>query len=85
MKNRYLKIILGAILTGILIIFISCQKVPSSQIVTIRSANSSWILELFQTSIVNIGLEKLGYKIEKPKQIEYPPIYISHLKWQVLV
>ncbi|MCL2923872.1 MAG: glycine betaine/L-proline ABC transporter substrate-binding protein ProX [Trichodesmium sp. MAG_R04] len=77
MNNRYLKIILGAIFTSILIIFTSCQKVPSSETVTIRSANSSWILELFQTSIVNRGLEKLGYKIEKPKQIEYPPIYIS--------
>ena len=78
MNNRYLKIILGAIFTSILIIFTSCQQIPSSQTVTIRSANSSsWVLELFQTYIVNIGLEKLGYKIEKPKQIEYLPIYIS--------
>ena len=78
MNNRYLNIILGAIFTSILIIFTSCQQIPSSQTVTIRSANSSsWVLELFQTYIVNIGLEKLGYKIEKPKQIEYLPIYIS--------
>ena len=75
MNNRYLKIILGAIFISILIIFTSCTQVPNSP--TIRSANSTWILELFQTSIINIGLEKLGYKTEKPKQIEYPPIYIS--------
>ena len=68
---------LGAILTSVLIIFTSCQQAPTSQTVTIRSANSTWIQELFQTYIVNIGLEKLGYNIEKPKQIEYPPIYIS--------
>ncbi len=77
MKQKSLKIILGAILTSLLIIFTSCQQAPTSQTVTIRSANSTWIQELFQTEVVNIGLEKLGYKVEKPKQIEYPPIYIS--------
>jgi len=77
MKQKYLKILLGTLLTSLLIIFTSCQQVPNSEIVTIRSANSTWIQELFQTYIVNIGLEKLGYKVEQPKQIEYPPIYIS--------
>ncbi|MGD1713823.1 glycine betaine/L-proline ABC transporter substrate-binding protein ProX [Dapis sp. BLCC M172] len=77
MKQKSLKIILGAILTSVLIIFTSCQQAPTSQTVTIRTANSTWIQELFQTYIVNIGLEKLGYNVEKPKQIEYPPIYIS--------
>ncbi|NET40903.1 glycine betaine/L-proline ABC transporter substrate-binding protein ProX [Okeania sp. SIO2B3] len=76
MKQKYLKIILGSILTSLLIVFTSCQKTPPG-IVTIRSANSTWIQELFQTEIVNIGLEKLGYKIEKPKEIDYPAIYIS--------
>ncbi|NES75499.1 MULTISPECIES: glycine betaine/L-proline ABC transporter substrate-binding protein ProX [Okeania] len=77
MKQKYLKTILGTILTSLLVIFTSCQQVPDSETVTIRSANSSWIQELFQTEVVNIGLEKLGYKIERPKQIEYPAIYIS--------
>ncbi|MGD1806938.1 glycine betaine/L-proline ABC transporter substrate-binding protein ProX [Dapis sp. BLCC M126] len=77
MKQKSLKIILGAILTSVLIIFTSCQQAPTSQTVTIRTANSTFVQELFQTYIVNIGLEKLGYNIEKPKQIEYPPIYIS--------
>ncbi|MEB3341572.1 glycine betaine/L-proline ABC transporter substrate-binding protein ProX [Okeania sp.] len=82
MNNKTVKIILGAILTSILIIFTSCQQVDNtvpdqSETVTIRTANSTWIQELFQTYIVNIGLEKLGYKVEEPKQIEYPPIYIS--------
>ena len=77
MNNRALKIILGIILTSILIIFTSCQQVPNSKAVTIRTAHSTWIEESFQTNIVNIGLEKLGYKVEEPKQIEYTAIYIS--------
>ena len=77
MNNRALKIILGIILTSILIIFTSCQQVPNSKAVTIRTAHSTWIEESFQTNIVNIGLEKLGYKVEEAKQIEYTAIYIS--------
>ena len=77
MKQKNLKIILGTILTSILIIFTSCQQVPNSQTVTIRTAHSTWIEESFQTNIVNIGLEKLGYKVEEPKQIEYTALYIS--------
>ena len=78
MKKRSLKIILGTILTSLLIIFTSCQQVPNSSSVTINSAyNSGWVEELFQTEIVNIGLKKLGYKVNKPKQSDYPVIYIS--------
>ncbi|NES72469.1 MAG: proline/glycine betaine ABC transporter substrate-binding protein ProX, partial [Okeania sp. SIO2D1] len=76
MKQKLLKIILVTIFTSLLIIFTSCQKTPPG-IVTIRSANSTWIQELFQTEVVNIGLEKLGYKVERQKEIDYPAIYIS--------
>lgn len=54
---------------------ISCQ--PTSPVKKIRSAHSNWIEEHFQTEIINIGLEKLGYQIEKPKEIDYPAIYLS--------
>ena len=77
MKQKSLKIILGTILISLLIIFTSCQQIPKSQTVIIRSAHSNWIEESFQTNIVNIGLEKLGYKVEKPKEIDYPALYIS--------
>ncbi|NEO51642.1 MAG: glycine betaine/L-proline ABC transporter substrate-binding protein ProX [Okeania sp. SIO3B5] len=78
MKPKFLKIILGTILTSLLIVFTSCQQVPTAQIITIRSAyNTGWVEELFQTSVVNIGLEKLGYQVEKPKEIDYPALYIS--------
>lgn len=45
--------------------------------VKIRSAHSSWIEELFQTMVVNIGLERLGYQIEAPIEIQYPALYLS--------
>ena len=77
MKQKSLKIILGTIFTSLLIIISSCQQVTTSETVSIRSAHSNWIEESFQTYVVNIGLEKLGYKIEKPKEISYPPLYIS--------
>ncbi|NEQ73751.1 MAG: glycine betaine/L-proline ABC transporter substrate-binding protein ProX, partial [Okeania sp. SIO2C9] len=77
MKQKYLKTVLGTILTSLLIIFTSCQHFPSGT-VGIRSAYyTGWVEELFQTEVVNIGLEKLGYKVKKPKEIYYPAIYIS--------
>jgi len=33
--------------------------------------------ELFQTEIVNIGLEELGYEIDDPAQIEYATMHIA--------
>ena len=66
---------------------VSCQPIPPSRAtstqpsslsdVRIRSAHSNWIEEKFQTEIVNIGLEKLGYQIEPVKEIDYPAIYLS--------
>ena len=63
----------------------ACQPAPETSETTngsmsqvyLRTAHSSWIEEHFQTEIVKIGLEKLGYKVETPKEIEYPAIYIS--------
>ncbi len=49
MKQKYLKIFLGTVLTSLLIIFTSCQQFPNSKTITIRSANSTWIQELFPT------------------------------------
>ncbi|OJJ24915.1 glycine betaine ABC transporter substrate-binding protein [Roseofilum reptotaenium AO1-A] len=45
--------------------------------VTIRSAHSTWLQEIFQTEVVNIGLRKLGYKVATIKELEYPGIYFS--------
>ena len=52
------------------------QAMPG-QGVTVQSAYSSLLEERFQTDIVNIGLEKLGYKIKEPKQIEPTTMYVA--------
>lgn len=67
-------IVLASIVLG------GCQAEPpagTSAAVQVRSAHSNWIEEQFQTDIINIGLEKLGYKIIPPKEIDYPAAYIS--------
>jgi glycine betaine/proline transport system substrate-binding protein len=33
--------------------------------------------ELFQTEIVNIGLERLGYTIDSPKELEYATLHVD--------
>ena len=79
-KFRF-KILLFLLLTGL----IACQttsessdkKNDSTSQVAFRTAHSSWIEEHFQTEIVKIGLEKLGYQVETPKEIEYPATYVS--------
>jgi len=45
--------------------------------VTIRSGHSSWVEESFQTQVINLGLETLGYQIDPAKELEYSGIYIA--------
>ena len=84
------KLNLGIITTTLLLGLIACQQTSQSntdsapgdkslpgQGVSIRSAHSTWIEEKFQTEIVNIGLEKLGYQVEIPKELDYPFIFIA--------
>ena len=69
----------------VLVSLASCQSTPLSSTdtngepsqTTLRTAHSSWIEEHFQTEIVRVGLEKLGYEVEDPREIEYPALYIS--------
>ena len=75
MKQALRKLTSRMTLTAILIGIMSCQ--PTSPVKKIRSAHSNWIEEYFQLEITNIGLEELGYEIEKPKEIDYPAIYLS--------
>ena len=64
---------------------IACQPAPESaennqetkSQVSLRTAHSNWIEEHFQTEVVKIGLEKLGYQVETPQEIDYAAIYIS--------
>ena len=78
---------LSVVLASLLMSSTACQTTPQSNEstqsaqpgkgVTARSAHSNWIEELFQTEIVNIGLEKLGYQVAKPQEIDYPAIYLA--------
>lgn len=45
--------------------------------VMIRSATSDWIDDRFQAEIINIGLEKLGYKIAPLIAATYPAVYTA--------
>ncbi|MEO0406256.1 MAG: glycine betaine/L-proline ABC transporter substrate-binding protein ProX [Cyanobacteria bacterium P01_A01_bin.135] len=45
--------------------------------VTVTPANSDWIQEQFTTEIVNIGLEDLGYEVERIQQADYAAILVS--------
>lgn len=45
--------------------------------VTIRPGYSSWIEESFQSQVVSLGLEQLGYQLDAAKEIEYPALYLS--------
>ena len=85
MQQQLKKLKLAIAITFLLIGLIACKTETQSTIdkslpgqgIKIRTAHSTWIEERFQTEIVNIGLEKLGYKVSEPKEIEYPPIYLS--------
>lgn len=77
MKQKLRQLALEITLTTLLIGLIACQSNLSVKKTRVRAAHSNWIEEHFQTEIVNIGLEKLGYQIEKPKEIDYPAIYLS--------
>ena len=85
-KQNLKKLVLGIVLMSLSICLTACDKtLPSSksdqtlpsQAISIRSGHSNWIEEHFQTEIVNIGLEKLGYEIIKPKELDYPAIYLA--------
>ncbi|NEP31918.1 MULTISPECIES: glycine betaine/L-proline ABC transporter substrate-binding protein ProX [unclassified Moorena] len=77
MKRQLRQLTLGMTLIACLMGSIACESTSSGKKTKVRSAHSNWIEEQFQTEIVNIGLEKLGYEIEKPKEIDYPIIYVS--------
>ncbi|EGJ30053.1 ABC-type proline/glycine betaine transport system, periplasmic component [Moorena producens 3L] len=77
MKRQVRQLTLGMTLIALLLGSVACESTSSVKKTKVRSAHSNWVEEQFQTQIVNIGLEKLGYEIEEPKEITYPVIYVS--------
>jgi len=54
----------------------STENIPPEQ-VTVRAAHSGFVEESFQTEVVNLGLEQLGYNIDTVKELDYSVIYVS--------
>ena len=79
------------LVTALLVTVIACQSTPKApqesesetsaalpgQGVSVRSANSGLLEAQFINEIFNIGLEQLGYKIEKPKVVDYTVMLIT--------
>ena len=84
-KQRLKKSILLVLTTIFLISLIgfssgaqtTTNSVPPRNSITIRSGTSDWIEDRFQTEIVNIGLEKLGYKTAPLVAVAYPALYTA--------
>lgn len=76
LKSRLIPTILS-----LMIGLIACQPTQrtneNAEPVTIRAAHSGFVEESFQTEVVNLGLEKLGYTIDPVKELDYSVIYIS--------
>ncbi|NEP56636.1 MAG: glycine betaine/L-proline ABC transporter substrate-binding protein ProX [Symploca sp. SIO2G7] len=77
MVRQLRQLTLGMTLTAMLIGLIACESTSPVKKTRVRSAHTNWIEEHFQTEIVNIGLEELGYEIAEPQEIDYPAIYLS--------
>lgn len=80
------KIIILTTFVSLFLGLTSCQSTSNSsdgnsnlsgKAVTIRSGHSSWVEESFQTHVVNLGLETLGYKTASVKELEYAAIYLA--------
>lgn len=80
--KQYTLLVLATILLISLIAFSSRAQTTTNYAlpgkgVTIRSGTSDWIEERFQTEIINIGLERLGYKTAPLVAVTYPALFIS--------
>jgi len=82
LAQQLLKLSFNSALILLLSSLTACQPASESSNssksqATLRTAHSNWIEEHFQTEIVKIGLEKLGYQVETPQEIDYTAIYVS--------
>ncbi len=80
--KKSILLVLGTIfLIGLMAFASGAQTTTNSTLprnsITIRSGTSDWIEDRFQTEIVNIGLEKLGYKTAPLVAVAYPALYTA--------
>lgn len=67
---------LAAVLTTLAVAQVSAADLPGKGI-TVKPAQSTIAEEGFQTLLVSRALEKLGYTVEKPSEIDYNVAYTS--------
>ncbi|RPE02353.1 proline/glycine betaine ABC transporter substrate-binding protein ProX [Candidatus Pantoea deserta] len=68
--------LLAAVLTTLAVAQVSAADLPGKGI-TVKPAQSTIAEEGFQTLLVGRALEKLGYTVEKPSEIDYNVAYTS--------
>lgn len=68
--------LLAAVLTTLAVAQTAAAELPGTG-VTVKPAQSTIAEEGFQTLLVSRALEKLGYKVEKPSEIDYNVAYTS--------
>ncbi|MDU6435143.1 MAG: glycine betaine/L-proline ABC transporter substrate-binding protein ProX, partial [Pantoea sp.] len=68
--------LLAAVLTTLALSQASAADLPGTGI-TVKPAQSTIAEEGFQTLLVSRALEKLGYSVEKPSEIDYNVAYTS--------
>lgn len=83
-KAKTFSLLLTALLVGLM----SCEQAPPGSRgketettagvgVAVRSGDTGLLEARFVSEILNIGLEKLGYKIEKPAITFYPALFLA--------
>ena len=60
-----------------LLVIYGVHSTRADDLGTVRSADDGLLEGLFQTEVVNIGLEKLGYKVEPVKHLEIPSMTVA--------
>ncbi|NEQ95802.1 MAG: glycine betaine/L-proline ABC transporter substrate-binding protein ProX [Cyanothece sp. SIO2G6] len=87
MKFRGFSIL--AMLTALLVSMIACQPTPDVDTdvpaggeialpgrgIIVRPGSTNWLEERYQSEVVNIGLEELGYEVAEMQEAAYPVLY----------
>ncbi|MEE4240815.1 MAG: glycine betaine/L-proline ABC transporter substrate-binding protein ProX [Desulfopila sp.] len=76
MKNLLMSTVLSALVFSGATAVSAAHHLPGEG-VTVKPARATWNTGFFQEALVRRGLETLGYKVEKPKDLQNPIFYKS--------
>ncbi len=75
------KLVLGAAIAALTLVTgapgVQAENMMPGKGVTVHPARATWNTGFFQEALVRRGLEKLGYTVEKPKDLQNPIFYKS--------